>query len=1087
MRTISQSQGKMILNRDFFILILILPFILSWFHSPLFSAPGFKQWQSIEQPDGTKIKVLNKGDEWANWLETEEGYPVILNKESLYFEYAKIDSTKGLVPSSLIVGKDQPQGIKKITSSDLETLKTIKTRGAPSFFAPQFSAQAAVSVEPTLGTHKILAILVNFKNRSLTTTEADWEEKFFGATNSVKKYFKEVSYNQLTMTPAEESNGTANNGIVVVTLSYDHPNTGSTIDEPNQQLTKDAILAADSYVNFASFDTNNDGYLSTDELHVVIIPAGYERAYSLTTPSVWGHRWSIFFIDPPVVDGTTVAGFSSGYTQFGELHYSHQATIGIICHELSHDLGLPDLYDTDSSNGSSAGIGDWDIMASGSWNGILYAGDSPSHYSAWSKSYLGWVTPTQIKNFITGASFPQVETSEDSDRGIKQLLSNPNGPEMFGSGEYFLIENRQKTGYDQALPSSGLLIWHIDESQSGNGNQARKLVDLVEADGLNQLDTGASYGDSGDPYPGSSGNKTFNNSSNPSSKFYNGANSNISISNISNSSAAMTADISLPIPTISLNKNSLSFTAAYASNSSDPQIFTIANTGSENSTLNWTGKQSASWLTLSSNSGSMAKNDQNQITVSVKPFGLAVGTHKTTVVISDSNSSNSEVSISVSLTIQDITPVVGAPSMPQDQGTYTNSTSIVFSWESGAAQDLETGIAGYYLQVGNSPGGANLFDGDVGNVFSKTVTGAKEGETYYARVRAKNGAGLYGSYSDNSNGIKIDLTAPEKPSSIISKTHPNSTTSYPEPKPEFKVSGPEDSSGVSGYYWKVDSLPDSVPSQSDNFSSDGTCKESNPIADNTWYFHVIAKDGAGNIGTQAAHYKFIVRSLIDIANKNIFATADGVEVEIPPDALTNSTQIMIEEKTNAPPLQNDPKIKGTGIMREITLTDGTKKFKKEVTINLPYNDSDVSNLNEHLLRLFYYDESSGLWVLVPNSSVDRTNKRVIGKVDHLTLFAIMEYAADITSDIMVYPNPFRPKNIEHANNGIIFRGLPVYSEIKIYTLSGDLVKQLKDEDGDGRVKWNAQTESDQKVESGIYFALVKESGKTKTVKIAIQR
>lgn len=1077
-----QTCGKKFPDQGFSILTLAFFLILFFSYTPLFSAPGFKQWQTVEQPDGIKIKVFNKGDEWANWLENEEGYPVILNQESRYYEYAKLELGKGLIPSQLIVGKDQPIGIKKITSSDLETLKSIKTRGAP-----RFGPQVALSPSPVLGTHKILTILINFKDRQLSTQESDWNNVFFGPTNSVKKYFSEVSYNQVTMAPAQESQGTANNGIVVVTLSYNHPNTASNIDETNQQLTKDAILAADPYVDFASFDANQDGVLSTDELHVVIIPAGYERAYSLTTPSVWGHRWSLFFVDPPVVDGTTVGGFSSGYTQFGELHQDHQATVGIICHELSHDLGLPDLYDTDGSNGSSAGIGDWDIMASGSWNGILYAGDKPSHHSAWCKSYLGWVTPTQIKKSIAGATFPQVETSNDPDRGIKQLLSNPKGAEMLGKGEYFLMENRQRTGYDQALPSSGLLIWHIDESQSGNGNEARKLVDLVEADGLNQLDSNISYGDSGDPYPGSSGNRNFNDSSNPSSKLYDGSNRNISLSNISNSSAVMTADIGLPIPAIALNKNSLSFTAAYGTISSDPQFFTITNTGAENSDLNWTGESSSSWLTLSSNSGALAKNKQVQITARIRPLGLAVGTHRATILISDVNSSNSEVSIAVTLTIQDISPVSGTPSTPEDEGAHTNSTSLTFSWNFGTAQDLETGIAGYYLQVGNSPDTSNLFDGDVGNVFSKTVTGAKEGETYFARVRAKNGAGLYGNYSSNSDGIKVDLTAPEKPSSIISKTHPNSTNSYPEPKPEFKVSGPEDSSTVSGYYWKIDLAPESTPSQSDNFSSDGTCKESNLLADNIWYFHSIAKDGAGNIGTQASHYKFIVRSLIDIANKNIFATADGVQIEIPPDALTNSTQIMIKEKINAPPVQNDPKIKGTGIMREITLADGTRKFKKEVTLNFPYTESDISNLNEHLLRLFYYDESSCLWVLVPNSSVDRANKKVTGKVDHLTLFAIMEYAADITSDIMVYPNPFKPGNLDHANNGIIFRGLPAYSEIKIYSLSGDLVKQLKDEDGDGRVKWNAQNESGQKLESALYFALVKESGKTKTVKIAIQR
>ncbi|MBI2916285.1 MAG: T9SS type A sorting domain-containing protein, partial [Elusimicrobia bacterium] len=85
------------------------------------------------------------------------------------------------------------------------------------------------------------------------------------------------------------------------------------------------------------------------------------------------------------------------------------------------------------------------------------------------------------------------------------------------------------------------------------------------------------------------------------------------------------------------------------------------------------------------------------------------------------------------------------------------------------------------------------------------------------------------------------------------------------------------------------------------------------------------------------------------------------------------------------------------------------------------------------------------------------------------------------------PNPYQPSLAAHLANGIKFKGLPAYSTIKIYTLTGDLIKQMKDEDGDGTVSWNAKNESGQDSASGIYFSLIEDGDKTKTLKLAIQR
>ncbi len=110
-----------------------------------------------------------------------------------------------------------------------------------------------------------------------------------------------------------------------------------------------------------------------------------------------------------------------------------------------------------------------------------------------------------------------------------------------GTGEYFLVENRRKTGYDAYLPGEGLLIWHINESRGNNSNDILRLVDLEDADGLNHLDTKSNYGDAFDPWYSSAGG--FNESSNPNSNLHNGSASGIRVSNISASSNVMTANL----------------------------------------------------------------------------------------------------------------------------------------------------------------------------------------------------------------------------------------------------------------------------------------------------------------------------------------------------------------------------------------------------------------------------------------------------------------------------------------------------------------------------------------------------------------
>ncbi len=441
--------------------------------------------------------------------------------------------------------------------------------------------------------------------------------------------------------------------------------------------------------------------------------------------------------------------------------------------------------------------------------------------------------------------------------------------------------------------------------------------------------------------------------------------------------------------------------------------------------------------------------------------------------------------------LADSTPPAGAPSTPQDQGVFINTTTISFSWTQGTAGDNESGIAGYYLQIGINPAinDASLFDGDAGNVLTKIVTSGSDGKTYYARVRAKNGAGLCGSWSNWSDGIGVDITPPGVPV-LTSNSHPDSNQAYPDPTADISISGPADFSGIAGYYYKIDAVTNTVPSASDTFTAN-TSVTTGIIQDGTWYFHALAKDGAGSIGTSAAHYKFQVLTAINPAVNNIRQSPDGTKVEVPAGAITSATQIIMETSANPPAVVNDPAIKATSVARDIKLADGTSWLNKAIIVTLPYTANDIAGINENSLRLFFYDATQSLWKLTENSAVDAAAKRVTGNVTHLTLFRIMGFSTSgtVSDNLSNYPNPFSPLRGQTTK---IRYSLDQSKDVKIriYNPFGRLIWEKSFSAGQNggslgpnEITWDGKDGDGNFVKAGAYICVIESGGAKKTTKI----
>jgi M6 family metalloprotease-like protein len=428
---------------------------------------------------------------------------------------------------------------------------------------PVISKIGPHKLAPVSGAHRLVAILASYPDVPIVTSPTVWVQQVFGTTNSICAYFREVSYGRFTITSATETSGAANDGIVSVTVTgVNHPWTRwgegwEWIGTHSPTVAREVLAAADPYINFAQFDANHDGILTFDELHLYLIIAGREDSFGPSAkPATWRHRWALG--SPALVlDGVSVgAGPSGGYLMTGEVTLDDATPLpfGLATHELGHDLGLPDLYDTTpSDNPDSEGIGEWGLMGSGDWLGTTRnAANRPAHPCAWSKIDLGWMTP-QVLTTSTIALLRRVEDHAECYVAYPRYAAS--------GSEYFLLENRQRVGFDVGLvksgPAHGLLIYHIDETviaanradNTVNGDETHKGVDVECADSstsahvVNQddLDAGNNRGDAGDPWS-ASGKNFFGlaTKSVPDSRLYSGNDSGIVIYGISMSGPTMT-------------------------------------------------------------------------------------------------------------------------------------------------------------------------------------------------------------------------------------------------------------------------------------------------------------------------------------------------------------------------------------------------------------------------------------------------------------------------------------------------------------------------------------------------------------------
>lgn len=321
---------------------------------------------------------------------------------------------------------------------------------------------------PSIGENRPIVLMADFSDKVGAKTEAEIDDMLFSVgtypTGSMRDYYLECSQGQLNVSGTVKGWYRAPQTLVYYADGQEGMGTSP---QNSQGLIEDMIALADPDVDFSEHDVDGDGFVDG----VVVVYAG--SRYDSDT--IWPHAWSLF--TPVLVDGVYVQDFNVQDEEGG---------IGVFCHEYGHTLGLPDLYDYD---GSSDPLGTWCIMDAAGYNGDE---EVPGHFSAWCKVALGWIEPFDVAVNVSGYVIRPAEDNPDIVR-VAASEANP--------GEYFLVENRQQTGFDQYIVSSGVAIYHVDEQvlaigygvndtewMPGDDESVHLGVAMEQADGLWELE-----------------------------------------------------------------------------------------------------------------------------------------------------------------------------------------------------------------------------------------------------------------------------------------------------------------------------------------------------------------------------------------------------------------------------------------------------------------------------------------------------------------------------------------------------------------------------------------------------------------------
>lgn len=498
------------------------------------AVPAKKLQKVITLTNGTQVSVELRGDEYLSWWEGTDGTAYRATADDAVFEAFDLEAQK---PAAAARRARAEQGRVARLARVKNSLKGAddKMRGLGGDHITY------------KGVKKGLVVLVDFKNKKFADGHdleyyknvingKDFSDEEEGYVGSVRDYFLAQSNGQFELDFDVV-------GPVTMSKNYGYYGNDGAYqkDEKVYEMIKEACDGIQDKVNLKDYDWDGDG--EADQ--VFFLYAGLGQASGGSPGTIWPHESELRYWPCGVLSYPT--GKINTYACANELQPETQgssryisAGIGTICHEFSHCLGFADMYDT--TGGGGYGMSVFDVMDQGSYNGNGFV---PCNYTAFERIYAGWVEAIELESPATVKDMKSV-----SDYGRPFIMYN-----YKNTNEYFLLENRQNTGWDKGLyGSNGLLIVHVNYVPSrwannsvNASNEKIQCCTVVNADGSRE---NTQYSLQGDLYPyevkGVTMNDEFTDESEPAAKLY--------TKNSDNSYA-----LGIPITQIKRSKGSVSF------------------------------------------------------------------------------------------------------------------------------------------------------------------------------------------------------------------------------------------------------------------------------------------------------------------------------------------------------------------------------------------------------------------------------------------------------------------------------------------------------------------------------------------------
>ncbi len=680
------------------ILFLILPFATADYFENL---P-----YTITQPDGKTISCFVSGDEFFNFIHDKEGYTIIQSQDGYYY-YAEQDGDL-LKPSPYIVNSVNPAGtgLKRWSRiSEVEYRRRINER-----FSYRKSGKGGPENAPQTGYLNNLVIYIRFADDpEFSSSRQSFDDMFSPETgNTLKSYYKEVSYNNLTINSTHYPVSSAINNVSFKDFyqrSYYQPynattNTAGYKNENEQGLREHALLAsAVDWINSnspvpSSVNIDSDGNSYVD--NVCFIIQGSNGAWD---DLLWAHRWAL----------TSRGVYINGKRVFDYTFLpENQVSVRTICHEMFHVLGAPDLYHY-TNQGVISPVGSWDLMESGGGHMLTYM--------KWKYSNRKWIKDIPE---ITSTGYYFLNPVTSSSENCYRIAS------AFSSDEYFIVEYRKKSGtFESRVPGSGLIVYRIDKRVSGNADGPPDEVYVYRPGGTTTINGSVSSA----YFSATAGRTQINDGTNPSSFLQNGKPGGLSISDISADGAKISFKVTLPDPP------------------SAPVPGTPANIFSNSFTARWNKSEHASGYSLD------VAIDIEFIAKLTGYNGLILGDTTSAKVRGLNPKTNYYYrvrALNAGGSSPDSGPVtvktLSVPSLiPSDLTAISCNDLVTLRWKKSSGEDFKK----YYIYGGKAENPFIRIDSSANNISDtiKVLGGFPRGQTFYYFVSAVNYDGAESSMS----------------------------------------------------------------------------------------------------------------------------------------------------------------------------------------------------------------------------------------------------------------------------------------------------------------------------------------------------